>query len=193
MIVTPMAGPASAAVPIVERTTPAPVAVVTKEQLENLPQSRDLRDILKYHNNLRTDVGSPPLRWNTTLAGNADAYARTLSIDGQPRHASRVGRATERENISISPHGTYLPLALVERWGNERTFFRGGTFPDACTSDWWQCAHYTQMVWSLTTDVGCGFQQGTRYDALVCRYSPPGNQDGRPVIVPPPPPPPPPP
>ena len=177
-----MAGPGSAAAPIVETTTPVPVTTVSREALDNLPQSRDLKAVLEYHNRLRTEVGSPPLKWDPRLAANADAYARILADTGQPQHASRVGRATERENISISPRGTNSRQALVGRWGNERRFFRGGLFPDACTTDWSQCAHFTQMVWSGTTDVGCAFHQGRQFDALVCRYSPPGNQDGRPVI-----------
>ncbi|MEO7654234.1 MAG: CAP domain-containing protein, partial [Sphingomicrobium sp.] len=45
------------------------------------------------------------------------------------------------------------------------------------TGDWSQCGHYTQMVWPTTTDIGCGYARG-RFDALVCRYSPPGNKDG---------------
>ena len=181
-----MVGPGSAAAPTVETTTPEPVTTVSREALDNLPQSGDLKAVLEYHNRVRTEVGSPPLKWNPGLAANADAYARILADTGQPQHASRVGRATERENISLSPHGTNSPLALVGRWGNERRFFRGGIFPDACTTDWSQCAHFTQMVWSGTTDIGCAFHQGRQFDALVCRYSPPGNQDGRPVIgVPP--------
>ena len=183
MIVALVAGPAVTAPPIVERTVPAPVTAVSREALERLPQGRDLRSILDYHNQLRAEFGSPPLTWNSQLAANADAYARVLATTGQPQHASRVGRSTERENISLSPRGTYPPLALVGRWGNERRYFRGGIFPDACTADWSQCAHFTQMVWSGTTDIGCAFHQGPQFDALVCRYSPPGNQDGRPVIA----------
>jgi hypothetical protein len=40
------------------------------------------------------------------------------------------------------------------------------------------------MVWSTTTEVGCAFVEDRRFDALVCRYSPPGNQDNKPVIAP---------
>jgi hypothetical protein len=138
--------------------------------------------ILDHHNTLRAQYGSPPLKWNPELAGRASDYARVLAESGQIVHASRDGRQNERENISLSPRGTNSPLALVRRWGDERRYFRGGTFPNSCTGDWSQCAHFTQMVWSTTTDVGCGFHRGAQFDALVCRYSPPGNRDGRPVI-----------
>jgi hypothetical protein len=40
------------------------------------------------------------------------------------------------------------------------------------------------MVWSTTREVGCGFASGRQFEALVCRYSPPGNRDGRPVVEP---------
>lgn len=138
--------------------------------------------LLAYHNRLRDEVGSVALRWNSMLAANAATQARVIAESGQLQHASREGRQrTERENLSLSVHGANSPMAMVQTWGGERSLYRGGTFPNVCAGDWSQCAHYTQMVWSTTTDVGCAFVQGRRFDALVCRYSPPGNRDGRPV------------
>ena len=177
-----LVGPVFAAPPIADKAAPTPVTTVSRDALDSLPQSRDLKALLDYHNQLRAGVGSAPLKWNPQLAARADAYARILAETGKPQHASRVGRATERENISLSPRGTNSARTLAGRWGDEGRFFRGGIFPNACTTDWSQCAHFTQMVWSGTTDVGCAFHQGRQFDALVCRYSPPGNQDGRPVI-----------
>jgi hypothetical protein len=139
--------------------------------------------LLAYHNQLRAKVGSPPLAWNAALAAHAAEYAQVMANSGQMVHSSRVGREKERENLALSPHGTNSASALVQLWGKEQALFRPGTFPSICAGDWSQCAHFTQMVWSTTTDVGCGFAQGRQFDALVCRYTPPGNRDGSPVIT----------
>ena len=40
-------------------------------------------------------------------------------------------------------------------------------------------AHYTQMVWNGTTEVGCATDSGGGVDYLVCRYTPPGNIIGQ--------------
>jgi hypothetical protein len=37
------------------------------------------------------------------------------------------------------------------------------------------------MVWPTTTRIGCAVASNGRFDYLVCRYSPAGNIDGRPV------------
>jgi hypothetical protein len=173
---------ALAAPPLVEKETPAPVTVLTARDIERLPATRDLKSILDLHNQLRADVKAQPLRWNPVLADHAQDYARIMADGGQMVHSPRQGRELERENLALSPRGVTVPLELVRVWGNERRFFRPGIFPNVCSGEWSQCAHYTQMIWPTTTDIGCGFYSGRRYDALVCRYSPPGNRDGSPVI-----------
>ncbi len=106
-----------------------------------------------------------------------------MASTGVLKHAPREGRpANQRENISISPHGANSPMKMVKVWGGEKKLFRPGIFPNVCAGDWSSCAHYTQMVWSTTTEVGCAFVEGQKFDALVCRYSPPGNQDNKPVL-----------
>jgi hypothetical protein len=45
-------------------------------------------------------------------------------------------------------------------------------------------AHYTQMIWPQTTEIGCGYAPGGGFNWLVCRYNPGGNKDGKPVIQP---------
>jgi hypothetical protein len=108
-----------------------------------------------------------------------------IAETGQMQHASREGRENERENLVLARHGASSPMAMAQTWGNERRFFQPGRlFPASCSGNWSSCAHYTQIVWSRTMFVGCGFYSGRQFDALVCRYSPPGNADGKPVIVP---------
>ena len=140
--------------------------------------------LLAYHNQLRAEVGSPALRWNPALAASAGQYARVLADSGQLVHSSRQGRENERENIIVGRRGSGSPMTMAQTWGNERRLYTPGVFPAVCAGDWSTCAHYTQMVWSTTRDVGCAFAAGRQYQALVCRYSPPGNRDGRPVVEP---------
>ena len=57
-----------------------------------------------------------------------------------------------------------------------------GIFPTVSRSGNWETVgHYTQMVWPTTTRVGCAVASNASNDFLVCRYSPAGNIDGRPV------------
>ncbi len=170
-----LAGP----LPIVQRDAPLPVTKLNSEQLNKLPANRNLLTILNYHNQLRAEVGSRPLRWNADLAAGAAAYGPSLSQGGSLQHASREGRKTIRENLSQSPRGAYSPLAMVQRWGNEQRNFRPGKFPNV-TADGNvdSVLHYSQMIWPTTTDLGCAHHSDARFDWLICRYSPPGNKDG---------------
>lgn len=173
---------AIAAGPDMSAEAPHPVTAISREELAGLPLGRDFVSILDLHNRARADVGSPPLQWNRTLADHAQEYANVIAETGRLQHSSRVGRENERENLVAGPRGGNTPLRMAEVWLDERQYFRPGVFPNVCAGNWSQCAHYTQMIWSTTTDIGCGFASKA-YDALVCRYSPPGNRDGRPVLV----------
>ena len=90
---------------------------------------------------------------------------------------------------------------MMQSWTTEKRDFVAGFYPNvARDGDWRNVSHYTQMIWPTTTDIGCGYAEGGGYGWLVCRYSPGGNKDGKPVgyigmpplRLPPPPPPPPP-
>jgi hypothetical protein len=60
--------------------------------------------------------------------------------------------------------------------------FQRGVFPAVSrTGNWEDVGHYTQIVWPTTTRVGCAIASTSRTDYLVCRYSPAGNIDGRPI------------
>lgn len=136
--------------------------------------------ILDLHNAERVVVGAPPLQWNPQLERDATAYAQQLARTGQLVHAPRDGRGIERENLSQGLLG-WGPDQLIRNWVSEKRYFHPGTFPNVCTGDWPQCAHYTQIIWPTTTYLGCGMATGSGYEWLVCRYSPGGNKDGEPV------------
>ena len=98
----------------VPREVPAPVTAIDRQQLETLPANRDLRSILELHNQLRSRTGARPLRWNPTLAANAERYAHTLAALGTVQHSSRVGREDERENIVVGPRSGISPVQMVQ-------------------------------------------------------------------------------
>ena len=136
--------------------------------------------LLAAHNRYRAAVGVPPLRWDAALAADAASYAPQLAALGRLAHSSRGSRPGQRENLWAGPAGVYGPEAIVDNWASERARFRAGVFPHVSTTgDWMDVSHYSQIVWPTTTSVGCAIRRGGGRDWAVCRYSPPGNIDGR--------------
>jgi hypothetical protein len=141
--------------------------------------------LLAAHNVARAAVGAPPLQWDQTLADHAASYGPVLASLRHLVHSPRDGRPGERENLAMAWHGTMSAEQLVGMWSNERQMLEPGSylFPGVSrTGNWEDIAHYTQMVWPTTTHVGCAIFAAD-WDYLICRYSPPGNKDGKPIFV----------
>lgn len=138
--------------------------------------------LLAAHNRERALVGAPPLQWDAQLAAHAASYGPSLASLRRLVHSPRADRPGERENLAMAWHGTMSPEQLVAMWSNEKQFLQPGLFPAVSrTGQWEDVAHYTQMVWPTTTRVGCAIYSAD-WDYLICRYSPPGNIDGKPVF-----------
>lgn len=138
--------------------------------------------LLAAHNQARAEAGVPPLVWDRELAASAAAYGPTLSQLGRPVHAKR-GRNCPHENLLQSLRGQRSPEQMVAYWVSEKPNFVPGIFPNVSrTGDWSDVAHYTQVIWRTTTRLGCAVHSDQNYDWLICRYSPAGNTDGRPVL-----------
>lgn len=136
--------------------------------------------ILAMHNAERSRVGVPALRWDPGLAASAASYGPALERLGRLQHSPRATRPGQRENLWKGTRGAFSPEQMVGAWIAERREFRPGVFPQVSrTGNWADVAHYTQLIWHGTTHVGCAIHSGRRYDYLICRYSPPGNVDGR--------------
>ena len=114
------------------------------------------------------------------LARAALSYGPTLAGLGRLQHSPRPSRPGQRENLWRGSVHAYLPAQMVDSWVAEKRFFRPGIFPDVSkTGNWLDVSHYTQMIGSTTTRVGCGIFRSPQWDYLICRYSPPGNADGK--------------
>lgn len=138
--------------------------------------------LLTAHNEARAERGLPPLRWSPQLAEAGRPWARTIAGDGKLRHSAKDTRPGQGENIWMGTARFYSLEHMMSRFLDEERQFRPGVFPQVFTRGKWQeVAHYTQIIWPSTTEVGCVLESASGRDALVCRYSPPGNITGQPV------------
>ena len=139
--------------------------------------------LLAAQNRERAIVGAPLLQWDPELAAHAASYGPVLAGLRRLVHSPREGRPGERENLAMAWHGTMSPEQLVNMWSREKLLLQPGLFPAVSrTGQWQDVAHYTQMVWPTTSRVGCAIYVAD-WDYLICRYSPPGNIDGKPVFA----------
>ena len=68
-----------------------------------------------------------------------------------------------------------LPLeGLANTWGEEIQFYDEAS--NECVGG--GCGHYTQIVWSNSTELGCGTVTCDGVDIWVCQYNPAGNVSG---------------
>ena len=137
--------------------------------------------LLAVHNRERAAVGAQPLRWDPALAQAAASYGPQLASLGRLVHSPRAGRPGQRENLAMDYSAHTSPERLIGTWVAEKRRLVPGVFPDvSATGNWKDVAHYTQMVWRTTTHVGCAIHSdGQQWSYLICRYSPPGNVDGK--------------
>ena len=140
-----------------------------------------LRDtVVNLHNQARRDFGVAPVRWNDELAAGAMTHAQYMAATGIYGHDQTAGRRKKSgENLWRGTRGVFSYDIMVGVMVEEARHFRAGAFPDnSRTGNWQDVAHYTQIVWPTTTEVGCALASSATTDYFVCRYAPTGNKDG---------------
>jgi uncharacterized protein YkwD len=166
--------------PLAESTSaaaPAATKVSTAEQ----------ETILALHNQYRAAAGVAALVWDDQLAADAQVWVDALverggtlahSNPADPNDPATGSAKGEGENLAGGQSAATAPA----QWYEEKPLFDAATnksgFNDT-NADWVNWGHYTQMMWSATTKIGCGTAPGPRYQITSCRYSPPGNFDGQ--------------
>jgi pathogenesis-related protein 1 len=141
----------------------------------------ELAGIVAAHNAVRAGVGVGPLAWDGALAATAAAWAATCTdtvapaglLDHNPGRSSGhpwyVG-----ENIYAST-GAATASGAVASWASEVADYTYAT--NSCAAGK-VCGHYTQLVWSTTTRVGCAKHDCPALlyrSTIVCDYGPGGN------------------
>ena len=136
--------------------------------------------VLSAHNQARQDFGVGPVRWNDELAAGALAHAQYMAATGIYGHERTPGRRKKAgENMWRGTRGVFAYDVMVGVMIAEARHFRPGAFPaNSRTGNWLDVAHYTQIVWPTTTEVGCALASSATADYFVCRYAPTGNKDG---------------
>ena len=161
-------------------------------QISYAQLSVDEQNIIEnMHNQERANVQVQTLTWSDSLARDAQSWANYIaSLNLRPvtntdpgdlaPHASWEQRKGQGENLAWGAKGYFPVSTFVEGWANEKSNCLPGCMipADGKLSQGDPpnvFGHYTQMVWSTVTQIGCGKASDANRDILVCRYDDPGN------------------
>ncbi|MCB9703791.1 MAG: hypothetical protein H6711_17980 [Myxococcales bacterium] len=157
-------------------TSPAPAGAQEPAAVPTEPKPRaedgKLTGITAKHNELRAAVGVDPLVWSDEIAGFAQAWADSLATDPACQIAHRPSSEQRYgENIFwSSSQASASVTTAVGAWASEASAYNAQT--GACSG---VCGHYTQIVWSSTSALGCGYATCGAGEIWVCNYDPRGN------------------
>ena len=110
--------------------------------------------------------------WSDELAAEAMGHAQYMARTGIYGHDQTPGRRKKQgENLWRGQRGVFSYDVMIGTMVAEERVFRAGAFPDVSTTgEWHDVAHYTQIVWPTTTEVGCALASSATTDYFVCRY-----------------------
>jgi len=134
------------------------------------PPEFSAHELLDAHNAARARVGCPPLVWSPGLAGEARHWADQLLVT---HTFAQQPNDPHGENLFLVTGGIVTSAEVVQTWVAER-----GDYNPNANSCAGVCAHYTQVVWRTTREVGCGMAFDGYREVWVCEYDPPGNAAG---------------
>jgi hypothetical protein len=90
----------------------------------------------------------PPLRWDAELAQGAQAWSNRCTFTHSK--AAKLG-----ENLYASAGSPATPEGAVASWEGESSKYTYAAITDPI-NDFNEVGHYSQLVWSSTTRLGCG-------------------------------------
>jgi len=143
----------------------------------SVPDAATTAKLLDLHNAERSKLGLKGLTWSSSLASSSQKWANNLAANGGLKHSGTKGVG---ENLAKASFRKNLIEFLFGMWSGEKQHFTNSKpFPQcATTGNWLDIAHYTQIIWAKTSEVGCGIANTTASSVLVCQYKSPGNYKG---------------
>ncbi|KAF8819558.1 SCP family extracellular subfamily protein [Cardiosporidium cionae] len=163
-------------------------------------------DVLLAHNKYRTLGNLPSVQWDHSLESYSRAHLQRLNgLNECPlQHSSTTERAQYGsfynlgENLYAIWETNQFPSAdkVVQAWFDERNCYRYGPVGAACTllstpectsnknNPFSLTGHFTQMMWSTLTQIGCDVLKCSKYNGVGekymvgCTYGTIGNAGG---------------
>ncbi|MFN0249508.1 MAG: CAP family protein [Kofleriaceae bacterium] len=124
------------------------------------------------HNRYRAKHCAKPLTWSPQLAAESQKWADTLKAKGCMFGHSGTKHG---ENLAAGTTGAVPPEEVVRMWYDEVKLYDFKK-PTGFTME---TGHFTQVVWTDTSQIGCGMVQCKGNDIWVCQYERPGNWEGQ--------------
>uniref|UniRef100_A0A0E0AHL2 SCP domain-containing protein n=1 Tax=Oryza glumipatula TaxID=40148 RepID=A0A0E0AHL2_9ORYZ len=158
------------------------VAIATIVMATTTTMAADLSDaekaqFVKLHNDARAAVGvKAQVSWSEAVAAKAREHASTCRTD----HI----QGPYGENLwwgwSSAAGWVGKPADAMGSWVGEKPYYDRSS--NSCVGGK-VCGHYTQVVWSRTTQIGCARVTGCNINGrsstlIACNYNPRGNING---------------
>ena len=135
----------------------------------NAPSTGSQAACLQVHNQARQEKGLTPLTWSSNLSASAESYAQTLRQKSpnvlmlEHSHLPGIG-----ENLfAITDISQATCVNAAKAWIAEKPAYVPGT--PIGQGNFGAYGHYTQIVTSRVTQVGCNADSGAGF-YVVCHY-----------------------
>ncbi len=140
----------------------------------SVPNNATATLLLNLHNIERAAVGVYNLTWSDDLTKASQDFANTLAAKNGFHHS---GTGWVGENIAKATFRKDLTQYLVSLWSSQKKYFNPTVKYGASSSTdpKREVGHYTQMIWSMSHEVGCGIANTSTSSILVCQYRYAGN------------------
>ncbi|XP_065652742.1 uncharacterized protein LOC100213516 [Hydra vulgaris] len=144
--------------------------LLNDDNLSDFPQK-----MLVQHNKYRLLHNSHAMTLSTSLNAFAQEWADYLAMNNLFKHRKNLFSLNRGENIYYSYDSVLLPSGMdaADSWYNEISDWsfanNSPKSPNAVT------AHFTQMVWNSSLQLGCGHSYNGNKVYVVCNYFIAGN------------------
>jgi len=161
------------------------LAVISCFQNFSVPNNATATLLVNLHNIERAAIGLYNLTWSNDLAQSSQDWANYLAANNKFKHS---GTAWVGENIAQATIRSNMTAFMFSQWSSEKKYFNPqAKWGDAniSTDSTMEVGHYTQIIWSMTYQVGCGIANTSNsWSIMVCQYKYPGNYIGSYVYKP---------